>query len=463
MLHSIWQMAVLLLLYFLIQALFKKNHPSLKRNILYGLILIQLATSIITFIFYYNSIEFGYISTFGIIAAKSSVSIVAFLQNYAAYIFYGYCLMIGYKMIVLLVNFKSFKNIYSKALIKPSAELKVFTTLKAYHFGIKKNIQLWYSNKVNTPLTFGFLKPVILLPFALLNHLTVEETEALIIHELTHIKNNDYLLNWILLITDALYFFNPFFKIAVQKIKLEREKNCDIQVLQFNYSSILYAEVLLKIESQKLQNNKFQIAAVSRKAQLLKRIQFFSNPKNQVFTKNNKAKTSTLFIMFALFFNLIVILFSGTQPLVLFTVADNSNHSFNKVADNLTEENKNINTATVTTNKEASSTKSEIKKITKNNNQKSTTNTSSAALSAAENYTVLPVVLKTTAANVTSKIVEVSEETSGGKIVTQVYKMELKNGKWIASPIYMTTEIKKVQDSLKLAADSINIAEKSVQ
>lgn len=89
-------------------------------------------------------------------------------------------------------NWISFKRKHNNNLVKPPVDLKVFAIVKAGQFGIKRYVSLWLSNTVASPVTFGFWKPVILLPVALVNKLTISEVESLIVHELTHIKYNDF-------------------------------------------------------------------------------------------------------------------------------------------------------------------------------------------------------------------------------------------------------------------------------
>lgn len=84
-----------------------------------------------------------------------------------------------------------------------------------------------------------------------------------------------------------VYFFNPFISILARKIKTEREINCDVQVLNYNYPGILYAETLLKTaRSSKGTACLFQLAAVLKNNELLKRIIYFTSEKNLQY--NNK-------------------------------------------------------------------------------------------------------------------------------------------------------------------------------
>ncbi len=93
-----------------------------------------------------------------------------------------------------------------------------------------------------------FFKPVILVPLAAINHLTPQQLEAVLLHELSHIKRYDYLVNLIINFIQTILYFNPFVKAFVKIVEKEREKSCDDMVLQFQYDSHEYATALLMLE-----------------------------------------------------------------------------------------------------------------------------------------------------------------------------------------------------------------------
>jgi beta-lactamase regulating signal transducer with metallopeptidase domain len=276
LLHSIWQAGLLAFVYTCVQGLATNMHPLQRRNLLYSLLSVQVVVSVFTFIIYFTQKDFSVIT----IAAVFSLS---WLANYVNIIFSVYFIVVLYKLLSVIFQWNVFIKNYRRSLLKASAELKIFTELKAYQLGIKRKVTIWYCNNIESPITFGFLKPMILLPFSLVNALSVQEVETIILHELAHIKSKDYLLNWLLLGMEIIYFFNPFIKLLTNKIKLEREKNCDSQVLDFNYNGILYAQTLLKIAQNTVDVKSFQLGAVKKTSQLIQRIQFFSATENRGF------------------------------------------------------------------------------------------------------------------------------------------------------------------------------------
>jgi len=300
-LHSTWQAGLCVLLYTAAKGFMKNSPPLQKRNFLFGLLAAQLIISLVTFFIYYTGNTFSGSAEF-----LYSNSIYIGIYQYADIIFYAYAVALIFHSFKLGRQWQGFKNRYRRGIARPEPELKVFTELKAIHLGIKRKVTLWYSAHVDTPLTFGMLKPVILLPLSLLNHISMQETEAIILHELAHIKSMDHFWNRFLILTETLYFFNPFVRMLAKQVRIEREKNCDVQVINFKYPELLYAEALLKTARFSRAIRSFQLGAVAGTPQLLERIKYFTEDSNLLFNRRKAGFLSALLIPFffltALFF-----------------------------------------------------------------------------------------------------------------------------------------------------------------
>ncbi|HIT72690.1 MAG TPA: BlaR1 family beta-lactam sensor/signal transducer [Candidatus Fimicola cottocaccae] len=96
--------------------------------------------------------------------------------------------------------------------------------------GIKKNIDIAFSD-VKSPVIFGMLKPIILVPYNCVEKMSDSEIKYIILHELSHYKNKDILMNYLMCIFQILYWFNPLVWIIFKQMKIEREIVCDSSVL----------------------------------------------------------------------------------------------------------------------------------------------------------------------------------------------------------------------------------------
>lgn len=450
MMHSIWQIALLLLVYGVATTLLKKAAPLAKLNLLYLLLGTQLITSILSFYILYSH-PFDNFGKSIPLVLNSFIASQNWLQAFAPIICLLYLLVVIYKLAKAAVNFTHFSNRYKSSLVKPSIDIRLFTQSKATHFGIHRKVAIWCSNTIHSPVTFGFFKPVILLPLALVNRLSMQQTESLIIHELTHIKQHDYFYNWLLVITEALYFFNPFVRIIVNKIKLEREKNCDVQVLHFNYPAIGYAETLLETARLQTISHTLQMAAVKNKRELWKRIHFFSNSSNLEFKSASRFSFATagLFI-FILLNSLLAGYFLRNQSPALSGI---DNTAF--IAMPANEWNKSFNThaaikaksptvaAPTIAKKENASQSLSIDKA----KQQRKKNSEVFSTEQENNFMLTPVSLYKPLLPLSNDII-INEETSSGKTITKYYQLRNVNGEYVMEPLWMTAEIKATTDSL---------------
>ncbi|MBO9619604.1 MAG: M56 family metallopeptidase [Niabella sp.] len=153
-----------------------------------------------------------------------------------------------------------------------SGSLKIFALDAAGYLGIKRKVQLFISSKIASPLTIGFLKPVILLPIAVVNQLSPRQLEAIILHELAHIKNNDYLINLVNQAILTFLYFNPFARQLVTLQELDREQSADRWVTQFQYDPHLYASTLLLLARNQVAANPLALHVSGNESQLKQRI-----------------------------------------------------------------------------------------------------------------------------------------------------------------------------------------------
>ncbi|MFT3981303.1 MAG: M56 family metallopeptidase [Ferruginibacter sp.] len=468
MLHSTWQMTLLLLVYFAATSIPGKWQPLAKRNLLLVLLAAQLFLSVTSFYFIYSAPFFDYREELqNVLQALGSSQ--SWLQQYSSWLFAAYAFAVMYKMASTTVSWMQFKKKYTTDLIKASAEIRIFTGNAAQQFGIRKKVQIWYSTHIKSPLVFGFLKPVILLPLAMVNHLSVQQTEALIIHELTHIRQRDYLYNWLLLFMEAVYFFNPFVKIAIRYIRIEREKNCDRQVLQFNYPSIGYAEALLLIARQQLETVQVPVAAVGKNNELFNRIRYFSAPDTT--TKNTfKSYPFIALILGAIIgLNMITTGFhlqkntatAHTRIMLkesLYAQHDAVAGEYDKIITNtafhpviVPDEIQQPDQAetTGTDIPAAETAKAVAAKDVDKTLEEENINDEPVAF-ASSSPMVTNVSLSTEAAPIIIKEVTINEQNSNGVTVTKTFRVtQTVNGEWKVEPLWMSTE-QPLTDSLKL-------------
>jgi len=113
---------------------------------------------------------------------------------------------------------------------------------------LRRKINLMSHDKTMVPLTWGVIKPVVMMPAESENWSENQRSTALY-HELSHIKRGDYLVMILARVSRAIYWFNPLGWIVLGMIKREQEKACDELVLKTGIKPSTYAENLLFIRN----------------------------------------------------------------------------------------------------------------------------------------------------------------------------------------------------------------------
>ncbi len=110
--------------------------------------------------------------------------------------------------------------------------------------GIRQKISMMATTTLATPGVIGFLKPMLLVPASMMTTLPPAHIEAILAHELTHIRRWDYLVNLAQLFIETVLFFNPAVWWISRQIRIEREACCDRESIETTGCSIEYAKAL---------------------------------------------------------------------------------------------------------------------------------------------------------------------------------------------------------------------------
>jgi carboxyl-terminal processing protease len=112
--------------------------------------------------------------------------------------------------------------------------------------GLKRTVRLLQSQRRSMPMTWGVLRPIILLPQGA-DTWSEERLQVAILHELAHVRRWDYLSGLLARVACAVYWFNPLVWLAASRLRVEQEQACDDLVLGCSLEPAKYAEHLLAI------------------------------------------------------------------------------------------------------------------------------------------------------------------------------------------------------------------------
>ncbi len=143
-------------------------------------------------------------------------------------------------------------------------------------YTVSRSVRLLATDRVDSPSVIGWLRPVILAPVGVLCGLAPEQVEALLAHELAHVRRHDYLVNILQGIAESLLFYHPAVWWISNQIRTEREHCCDDLAVAASGDALVYARALAELESMRPAH--FKAALSASDGSLLRRIQRLADP-----------------------------------------------------------------------------------------------------------------------------------------------------------------------------------------
>ena len=131
--------------------------------------------------------------------------------------------------------------------------------MRRLHIG--RAVRLLESTSVAVPTVIGWLKPVVLLPASALAGLAPNQTEAILAHELAHIRRHDYIVNLFQTVVETLLFYHPAVWWLSRRIRAERENCCDDLAVSLCGDPVAYAAALAELEGLRSATGSLVLAA----------------------------------------------------------------------------------------------------------------------------------------------------------------------------------------------------------
>ncbi len=146
--------------------------------------------------------------------------------------------------------------------------------------GLQPQISLLESSRLSVPMVVGWLKPAVLVPVGFLTSLPVKHVEAILLHELAHVRRGDFLINFLQSWVETLFYFHPAVLWIGKQIRAEREFCCDQMAARYCGGNLVYAKALTALEECREPR---LLGVAANGGALLDRIQRLSNsPKNSM-------------------------------------------------------------------------------------------------------------------------------------------------------------------------------------
>src|SRR5215471_3216987 len=164
-------------------------------------------------------------------------------------------------LIRLLTGWWRVRTLQRVALTAPPSRWQETADRLARRLGIRRRVYVTDAETIETPTVIGWWRPVIVLPLAALSGLTPSQTDAILMHELAHIRRHDYLVNLLQHVTETVLFYHPAVWWLSHRMRVEREQCCDAIVIDLCADPLDYATALTRLEEARQPDTRLAVAA----------------------------------------------------------------------------------------------------------------------------------------------------------------------------------------------------------
>jgi bla regulator protein blaR1 len=304
LLHSLWQVLAIALLWRVAMHLARKASANIRYHLSLVALLAIPVVAAITFSRQYSiyanasrivSVEFEdalYAASGGTgqfyLVQKNYPAMLAQFDAWTPYLFWIYLAGLTVFSIVTILNYSRLYALRFRGVKPlPAAWQKKLSALKA-RAGILKNIGVFQSERISVPAVVGFFRPVILLPLSMLTTLSPQQIEAILLHELYHIRRKDHIINLLQNLLEILFFYHPATWWISRSLREEREKRVDEWVVAHTGTPLIYAQALVTLEQKRTATLQPVVAATQSKNLLLTRVKNIMTMKTRTFNPGQK-------------------------------------------------------------------------------------------------------------------------------------------------------------------------------
>lgn len=308
LLHSLWQGLLLTILIAVILLATKKSAPAFRYSLLTALLFCFIGTVATTFILLWQQ-SFDITTSF--IAATTGNAatqynwwngVTGFTDQYATWIMALWTAVVFIKLLRMLVDLYYVNRLRRTGTSYPDESWILQLQQLSNKMGIRKKLLLFESQLVNIPMVAGHFKPVILLPLGMLSQLSMAEVEAVLLHELAHIRRHDYLVNLLQRITGILFFFNPAVLWLSALLRSERENCCDAMAISHTNDKITFIEALISVKQHAMPAAPLAMNFLGQQNVLLHRVNRIVHSRNKSLDRAELSFVGLSIIAAALYF-----------------------------------------------------------------------------------------------------------------------------------------------------------------
>ncbi len=313
LLHALWQGFALVMPAALAMHLLRRNQSQFRYSIGVGTLLAQVIVSAATFAWYYQpALQMVRSSAKTVVATAVSAPAVwplvsrslpwqlqtqLFLETHLTQIVVCWLIGVAVFLVRLAGGWLYVQRLRTTALQPADGYWQPMLARLSDRLAIRQSVQVLESAQVLVPMVVGALKPIVLLPIGLATGLSMREAEAILAHELAHIKRFDYAVNLLQSVVEVVFFFHPALWWLSARVREERENCCDdLAVLACGDARSL-AQALARVEEFS-RTPVLAMALASQKKLLLNRVRRMLGVSARPVVSNTHLLTLTLATVF---------------------------------------------------------------------------------------------------------------------------------------------------------------------
>lgn len=319
LIHSLWQGLLLTVIAGTILSTTKRSSPSFRYSLLTALLFCFIGATLVTFAWQWQ-INPGSTTTQlanTSILTEQDVSsqhnwwneFTQFIHHYSGWIIPAWATIVLLKLARVLVDFYYVNRLRTSYINMPEESWTSRFQELVREMGIRKQVVLLESRLINIPIVAGHFKPVILVPLGILTRLSPAEVEAVLLHELAHIRRHDYLINLVQRVTSIIFFFNPGILWLSSLIRAERETCCDDIAITHTNDKLRFVEALISVKQHSLSSPTLAMNFLGQKNLLLHRV-------NRIVYSRNKSLNMAELLFFVFSIVCSTLLFISAGPTV---------------------------------------------------------------------------------------------------------------------------------------------------
>ena len=259
-----------------------------------------------------------------------TLSVNSETPSIAGYILLGIWIIGIFAMIILVIKSSlRLRTLEKSALLLQNPEVRRLYHQCLEEMGIHRNIPVYSTAFLKSPIIVGLLKPCIYLPIHLISDYNESDMRYMLLHELQHYKHKDAIASYLMNLAGVVYWFNPLVWYALKEMRNDREVACDTSVLKMLEEDAYedYGNTLINF-AEKVSLTPFPFAAGlgGNMEQMKRRIINIASYEKPTFMKRIKGMTA---------FMLTVVLLLGFTPFISTYAADGSQYQWDSSSENV--------------------------------------------------------------------------------------------------------------------------------